>query len=66
MTTPWKLRLVGLAGFTLTLKTGANSLRFTGRVAGKRLKAGNYQLLAVPRADGGNGRTVSTTFRIVK
>jgi hypothetical protein len=60
-------RLVTLRGsFTLTGRTGANSFRFTGRLAGKKLSPGRYTLLATPTANGKTGRAVSTSFRIIK
>jgi hypothetical protein len=60
-------RLVTLTGsFTRGGKAGANSFRFTGRLAGHRLKPGKYQLVATPSAGGRTGRAASASFRIIK
>ncbi len=60
-------RVVTLKGsFMQTAKAGANSFHFTGRLGGKRLKPGKYQLVATPSANGKAGRPISTAFRIVK
>jgi hypothetical protein len=40
--------------FTHTGTAGANSIRFTGRVGGKRLKVGSYRLVAVTVDPAGN------------
>jgi 6-phosphogluconolactonase (cycloisomerase 2 family) len=45
-------------------QVGANSLRFTGRVGGKRLKPGKYQLNATPSLQGKTGSTRSAAFGI--
>jgi Ca2+-binding RTX toxin-like protein len=59
-------RLVALAGsFTRTGTAGANSFRFTGRLAGHKLKPGKYQLVATPSAGGRTGRAASASFRII-
>jgi hypothetical protein len=42
---------------------GANSLRFSGRVSGRRLAPGRYRLVATPR---GGGRAARASFRIVR
>jgi streptogramin lyase len=47
-------------GFTRTSKTGTSRFRFTGRIAGKRLAAGRYRLVATPQ--GGTARRAG--FRI--
>ena len=52
--------------FTQTAKAGVNTFRFTGRLAGKRIKPGRYLLVATPIANGRTGRPVSAGFRIVK
>ena len=41
-----------------------NSVRFTGRVLGRRLKPGRYRLTAVARDAAGNVATAATTFVI--
>lgn len=59
-------RLVALpASFTLAGSAGANRFRFTGRLAGHKLKVGRYQLLATPISDGKTGRAATVSFRIV-
>jgi hypothetical protein len=51
--------------FKHTGGAGANSIRFTGRVGGKRLKAGSYRLVAATVDPAGNrSKTVRTGFRI--
>jgi hypothetical protein len=48
-------------------KAAANSLRFSGRLAGRRLRPGRYRLIAVPTDPAGNrGRAVRAGFRIVR
>jgi hypothetical protein len=60
-------RLVTLRGsFTLAGRSGANSFRFTGRLARRALKPGKYKLVATPSAGGQTGRSVNAAFRIVK
>ena len=41
-------------------KAGANSLRFSGRVGGKRLRKGRYRLVATPQG----GRPARVAFRV--
>jgi hypothetical protein len=45
---------------------GKNSFHFTGRLRGKQLKPGRYQLVATPTAGGNKGNSVSSGFRIVR
>jgi hypothetical protein len=60
-------RIVTLRGsFTRSGRTGSNKFRFTGRLAGRKLKPGKYTLVATPRAGGRTGRSVSKSFRIIK
>jgi hypothetical protein len=60
-------RVVTLRGsFAQNGKAGANSFRFTGRLAGKKLPPGRYTLVVTPTANGKTGRAVSTPFRIIK
>jgi CSLREA domain-containing protein len=59
-------RLVALPGsFTRASRAGTNRVRFTGRLAGRKLKPGRYQLVATPRAHGKTGRAASASFRII-
>jgi uncharacterized repeat protein (TIGR01451 family) len=59
-------RLVTLRGsFTLGGRSGRNSFRFTGRLAGHRLRPGRYKLIATPSAGGRAGRPARASFRIV-
>jgi hypothetical protein len=58
-------RLVTIGSFTHTDGAGANSFHFTGRVSGRRLKPGAYELQGVARnASGLTSRPVATGFRI--
>jgi hypothetical protein len=51
--------------FTHTGRNGANSFRFSGRISGKKLRPGNYRLVALPTDKAGNrGKTVRKQFRI--
>jgi hypothetical protein len=44
---------------------GANALRFTGRLAGHKLRAGRYRLVAAPAASGSGAAVARAAFRIV-
>jgi hypothetical protein len=44
---------------------GANSFRFSGRLAGSKLKPGRYELLATPSAGGKTGQAAGASFRIL-
>ena len=57
-------RFVIVGRFTHTDKLGANSLRFNGRLGGRKLARGGYRLEATGRINGQTGKTVATTFRI--
>jgi uncharacterized repeat protein (TIGR01451 family) len=58
-------RLVSLPGaFTLAGQPGPNTFRFTGRVNGRPLAPGGYELIAAASAPGNAGRPVQTAFRI--
>ena len=53
--------------FRDTGEVGGNSLRFRGRVGGRRLKPGLYRLIALPvDAAGNTGNAVFIKFRIVR
>jgi hypothetical protein len=52
-------------GFSHAGKSGVNTLRFTGRLAGRRLRPGAYRLLATPSSGGRVGSTVAAGFRIL-
>lgn len=61
------MRLVTLPGsFTRAGSAGANRFRFTGRLAGRTLKAGRYQLVATPSAGAKTGSTATASFRVIK
>ncbi len=47
-------------------RKGVNGLRFTGRLAGRKLPPGLYRLTAVPTVSGRRGAAVTVTFRIVR
>jgi hypothetical protein len=54
-------------GFTHVGRAGRNRFRFTGRVGGRRLRAGRWRLVARPTDAAGNrGHAVHTSFRIVR
>lgn len=61
-------RFVAVSGdFTHSDSTGANNFRFTGRIGGRALKAGNYRLDATPKDAAGNvGPTMRSQFHIVR
>ena len=53
--------------FTHADNTGTNHFRFSGRIAGKTLKPGNYRLDAAPRDTAGHlGHTVRSPFSILR
>lgn len=61
------IRTVTLAGsFTQMAKKGTNSLRFTGRLRGRGLKRGAYELVATPRVGSKTGRSATSRFRITR
>jgi uncharacterized delta-60 repeat protein len=45
-------------------RQGLNRFRFTGRLAGGRLKPGSFELIATPTASGAFGRAASARFTI--
>jgi len=53
------------ASFTTSGRAGANTFVFTGRLAGKKLAAGSYVLIATPSASGMSGSPSSVSFRII-
>jgi len=62
-----KVRYVAVSGtFRHTGPKGPNSVRFNGRLAGKRLKPGRYRLTAVARDDAGNASTPKSAELRVK
>jgi hypothetical protein len=59
-------RLVAVHGnITLAGKTGANAFTFAGRIGGRKLGPGGYQLTASPTANGRTGAPQTVTFEIV-
>jgi hypothetical protein len=56
--------LVKVGSFIHTDTVGANSLHFSGRVKGKKLPAGTYELKAVAHNAAGNGAAVSKSFKV--
>jgi hypothetical protein len=44
---------------------GRNSLRFTGRMGGRKLRPGSYRLVAIGRASGKKGKPAYARFKIV-
>ncbi|MGF7238781.1 MAG: alkaline phosphatase family protein, partial [Frankia sp.] len=51
-------------GFERNALLGANSLRFNGRLGGKRLKVGRYRLVAVASGFAGDSRRATRAFRV--
>jgi hypothetical protein len=59
-------RLVAVPGsITLAGKAGANAFTFTGRIGGRKLGPGGYQLTASPTANGHTGTPQTVTFKVV-
>jgi hypothetical protein len=56
------LKKVGTFAHTDT--AGANSLHFSGRIKGKKLPPGTYELVAVTHDAAGNGKPVEKSFKI--
>ncbi len=56
--------LTKLGGFTHADTAGANSLRFSGRLKGRKLPPGVYELQAVAHDAAGSGAAVVKTFKI--
>jgi hypothetical protein len=52
--------------FAQTGKVGTNSLHFSGRLNGHKLKPGTYTLVATPTAGAKTGSAVSIAFRIIR
>ena len=61
-------RLVALRGsFARTGVAGPNRVRFSGRLAGRRLAPGNYKLVITPSsAAGTKGKAAAVAFRIIR
>jgi hypothetical protein len=60
-------RYVKIGSFTHSDLAGLNSFHFTGRVRGRKLTPGNYELQVVPRAANGKiGLATIMTFRIIR
>jgi hypothetical protein len=60
-------RLSAVPGsFAVAGNAGPNHLRFTGRLAGAKLRVGKYSLVATPSTSGGAGRAASASFQVVK
>jgi hypothetical protein len=53
-------------GFNVGGVAGTNKLRFTGRLANRRLARGRYRLVATPTTAAKAGATVRARFRIVR
>ena len=60
-------RRVARGGFSHTGVAGKNRLHFSGRLAGKKLAPGKYQLRAVPKnVEGRIGKALARSFTIVR
>ncbi|MEA2313855.1 MAG: hypothetical protein QOI03_547 [Solirubrobacteraceae bacterium] len=59
-------RYVNLGSFTRaeSIALGKSRFRFTGRVAGRRLKPGHYRLQAIARNSGGTGPPAFAQFSV--
>jgi hypothetical protein len=57
-------RYMLMGSFTHVDKAGANSLRFSGRLKGRKLAKGAYRLQAVPRNAAGDGAVAARGFTI--
>lgn len=58
-------RVLVKGGFTWAAKAGTNSLRFTGRIAGRKLAPASYQLIARPHdRSGATGQLIRAAFTI--
>ena len=58
-------RLLGVPGtFSRTGATGDNGFRFNGRVQGRMLKPGKYNLRATPTAEGRTGLAAAAFFKV--
>jgi hypothetical protein len=53
-------------GFSFARTAGLDSLRFTGRVNGKALAPGSYQLQALAKNSAGTSKLSSVSFKIVR
>jgi hypothetical protein len=56
--------LVTTSGDEMT--PGDGLFRFTGRLAGRKLKPGAYRLKATPKANGMSGKSASAGFRVIR
>jgi hypothetical protein len=56
--------LLALGSFAHADRAGANSVRFSGRLKGKKLAPGSYVLQAVPRNAAGAGARIAKSFKI--
>jgi hypothetical protein len=57
-------KFVVVGSFRRTDRVGLNVVRFNGRVRGRKLARGSYNLKATPNANRQNGRAVTLTFTI--
>jgi hypothetical protein len=55
---------VTIGSFTHVDTAGANSVRFSGRLQGRRLAKGDYRLQATPSDAAGKGLPVHAEFKI--
>jgi len=57
-------RWLSVGSFSHADVVGLNRFRFTGRIRGRKLKAGRYRLRAIPHGIAGAGPAVFTRFRV--
>jgi hypothetical protein len=58
-------RRVAVGSFQVPAIDGVGQFVFTGRVGGKALKHGSYELRAAPKAGGHSGKPATAKFKIV-
>lgn len=57
-------RWTTVGSFKHTDASGQNTVAFSGKLHGRRLKAGSYRFEATPRLKGHTGRTVTLSFKV--
>jgi hypothetical protein len=58
-------RVTRRGSFTRSGTAGVNRFRFTGRLVGRKLKPGKYQLVATPSTGANPGRAAGASFRMI-
>jgi hypothetical protein len=60
------VRFVKVGSFTHSDRVGSNRLHFSGRLRGRLLRPGSYEMKLTARQAGKSGATVTRGFRVVK